>query len=533
MDFQSIALPSELRYRACFKKRGKGNIIFRTCARNLINFLKNCPVNREFILNILFLVFVNLLIKPFFIFGIDLGVQNRVGSDYGLYFTLLFIAYIFQIVCDFGIQQFNNAHVSRHPVLLAKYFPNLLALKLGLSAVYMLVAPLVAWLVFGYGRREIPLLMILLLNQALVQMIFFLRSNISGLGHYRLDSVLSSLDKFLMLFTCGFLLWGGMFQVTIETFSLAQTLALFLTALAVFALLKQKAQFPIRPSWAKNWRTGLPVLFFLFRKSAPYALAVFLMTVYTRLDVVLLERLLPDGTVHAEVYAGAYRLLDACNMFGYLFASLLLPMFARLLKKEPGGASVRSLAALSFQLIWAGSVTLAAAVFFARADLVQLMMPERADAYRADTLGLLIWAFVPVSATYIFATLLTAGEQLAKMNRWFLAGIALDAALNLLLIPHWKASGSALAALITQVFIAAAMTGLAARHFKYRPDARSIARIAAYTGFAIGAAGLIFSKIAWSWPYKFALALLVGAAGAWLFRLVDFRKMAANATPEV
>ena len=41
-------------------------------------------MNREFILNILLLVFINLLIKPFFIFGIDLTVQNRVGEDYGL-----------------------------------------------------------------------------------------------------------------------------------------------------------------------------------------------------------------------------------------------------------------------------------------------------------------------------------------------------------------------------------------------------------------------------------------------------------------
>ena len=34
-------------------------------------------MNREFLLNILFLVLINLLIKPFFIFGIDLTVQNR------------------------------------------------------------------------------------------------------------------------------------------------------------------------------------------------------------------------------------------------------------------------------------------------------------------------------------------------------------------------------------------------------------------------------------------------------------------------
>jgi tripartite ATP-independent transporter DctM subunit len=48
------------------------------------------------------------------------------------------------------------------------------------------------------------------------------------------------------------------------------------------------------------------------------------MFAYTRLDAVLLERM--AGPAHADVYASAFRLLEACNMLGYLFASLLLPM---------------------------------------------------------------------------------------------------------------------------------------------------------------------------------------------------------------
>ena len=309
-------------------------------------------MNREFILNILLLVFINLLIKPFFIFGIDLTVQNRVGEEYGLYFALLNLTYIFQILNDFGIQNFNNRYLSQHPQLLPKYFPNLLAIKGLLSVLYILLTLLLAFGIFGYRGHELPVLFILLCNAVLVQLIFFLRSNVSGLGHYRLDSFLSSLDKLLMLATCGVLLWGNLpgIPLNIETFALAQTLALLLTTLIVFGLLRQKADFPVRPSWAKNWRAGRPVVLFLLRKSFPYALVVLLMFAYTRLDGVLLERLLPDGKAHAEVFAGAYRLLDACNMFGYMFASLLLPMFARLLKRD-GPTGVHSLASLSFNLL--------------------------------------------------------------------------------------------------------------------------------------------------------------------------------------
>lgn len=478
-------------------------------------------MNREFVFNILFLVFINLLIKPFFIFGIDLTVQNRVGSDYGLYFALLNFTFVFQILNDFGIQGFNNRYISQYPQLLPKYFPNLLAIKFLLSGVYLILSLGAGWLVFGYDGRELGLLSILLGNQILVQLILFLRSNISGLGHYRLDSFLSALDKLLMLATCGILLWANPFAMpfNVEQFALAQTAALILTALIVFRILRTKADFPIKPSWAKNWRAGKPAIFFLFKKSFPYALVILLMFAYTRLDAVLLERLLPDGKVHTDVYAGAYRLLDACNMFGYLFASLLLPMFSRLLK-HGGAADVRPLVSLSFKLIWAGSVTLAAAIFFARADLVHLMMPARASAYRWETLGVLIWVFVPVCIIYIFGTLLTAHEQLRQMNRFFVAGILIDVILNLLLIPRWQAYGSAVAALCTHIFVAAAVMWLSARTFDFKPSRKGLLQIPGFAVFVLVADWLLFEKTGLGWTLKFAGALGIGLVGILAFQMV-------------
>ena len=105
-------------------------------------------MRRAFITNMLLLVFVNVLIKPFFIFGIDLTVQNRAEPGaYGLYFALLNWTYLFQIINDFGLQNYNTRHVSSHPHLLEKYFPNLLIIKILLSVVYF----------FACGRNVIAL----------------------------------------------------------------------------------------------------------------------------------------------------------------------------------------------------------------------------------------------------------------------------------------------------------------------------------------------------------------------------------------
>jgi O-antigen/teichoic acid export membrane protein len=446
-------------------------------------------VQREFILNLLLLLLINLLVKPAFIFGIDLGVQNRLPpGDYGLYFTLLNFTYLFQIIGDFGLQSFNNRHVSQHPNLVGKYLPVLLLLKLLLGAFYFVIAAAAAHWVAGYEGRAMHLLFVLLFNQVLAQAILFLRSNLSGLGYYRLDSALSSLDKLLMLLTCGALLWYlPPTYLSAEAFAWAQTLALGSSLICVGLVLRAKMPTKKLLSSVVS-RRWMGMLVVLLRESFPYALVILLMSAYTRLDAVLLERLLPDGRYHADVYAGAYRLLDATNMLGYLFASLLLPMFARLLAR---GEDPSPLTGLAFRLMWTVSVLLVLLVFFLRTDLLQMMMPQRADAYRWNTLGLLIWAFIPMGITHVFSTLLTADGRLFAMSRFFAVGLVLDVALDLWLIPRHQALGAAMAAVSTQTFVAVSMVALCVHRFNWRLSGALIGPFIAYGATLLALSALL------------------------------------------
>ena len=200
-------------------------------------------MNKEFSLNIIFLISINLLIKPFFIFGIDRTVQNVVGTEtYGVYFTLLSLTYLFGIINDFGIQNFNNRSISQNPSLLQQYFPNILAIKTLLGGAYLVVIFLMAW-VWKYDFEVWHILFFLSINMILAQFIYYFRSNISGLGMYRIDSVISALDKLLMILICGALLWlpifSGKFQI--EWFVYAQTASFFLTALIAFFIVNATA----------------------------------------------------------------------------------------------------------------------------------------------------------------------------------------------------------------------------------------------------------------------------------------------------
>ncbi|MFK7810105.1 MAG: oligosaccharide flippase family protein, partial [Saprospiraceae bacterium] len=318
-------------------------------------------MKREFLINILLLVGINLLIKPIYIFGIDRVVQNAVGKEeFGLYFAVFNFTFLLQIINDFGIHTFNSKHISQNRDLLKSYFPNVLMLKTLLAVFYMLVIFLTA-IPSGYTAPEyLSFLWWLTLIHILNSLMLYLRSNIAALGWYRTDSWLSSLNKFLMILVCAPLLWIPSFydRFQIEWFIYAQISTLIVTAIVALWLTRNEV------SWS-GWKLDFSFLKRIIKESYPYALAIFLMTVYTRVDAVMIERMLPDGAAEAGIYAGAYRLLDASNMIGFLFAGLLLPMFARMLKAKE---DYQDLLRFSLQIILAGAISLSLPVYFFREE---------------------------------------------------------------------------------------------------------------------------------------------------------------------
>ena len=67
------------------------------------------------------MVILNLLVKPVAIFGIDATVQNRVGAEaYGIYFSLLNFSILFNILLDFGINNFTTKNIAQAPSIAAK-----------------------------------------------------------------------------------------------------------------------------------------------------------------------------------------------------------------------------------------------------------------------------------------------------------------------------------------------------------------------------------------------------------------------------
>jgi O-antigen/teichoic acid export membrane protein len=256
----------------------------------------------------------------------------------------------------------------------------------------------------------------------------------------------------------------------------------------------------------------------LLKKSIPYALVLFLMTLYTRLDGVMIERLLPDGQTQAGIYAASYRILDAFSNVGLLFAGLLLPMFAKMIRNN---VPVGDLTLFSRNVLLIFSLTLTAISFVYHDSIIFTLYPD-ADEEWSVLYKILFVSYLGTSIAYIYGTLLTANESIRSMNMIFAAGVLLNLALNFVFILTWKAWGAAMATLITQLATATALVVLAHRHLKLDLGLSNWIRLLAF-------AGLILACTYWSklWPLHWYLsAFVVGLLAlpiAFSLRLMSFR----------
>ena len=431
-------------------------------------------MKRKFITNLLLLLFLNVLIKPFWIFGIDLTVQNLVGDEsYGLYFSLLNFSMILNILLDLGITNYNNKNIAQHRQLLRKHISNIVGLKFLLAGIYAIVAILTA-IIIGYREIQLHLLLFLILNQFLISFTLYLRSNISGLHLFKTDSFLSVLDRSLMIIICSVLLFTNItsHRFRIEWFVYAQSAAyLIASAITLTVVL-------IHTGKLKFYFDRRFFIVFL-KKSYPYALLILLMSFYNRIDSVMLERLLPDGKQQAGIYAHAFRLLDAVSMFGVLFAGLLLPIFARMIKQKE---DIGSMVQFSFLMLFVPSVIISFSSGFYDREIMMLLKYSHPEL-SASIFQLLMISFLGIATTYIFGTLLTANGSIRQLNWMAVAGMVLNIGLNLILIPNIQALGSAWASLFTQIFTAIAQTALAVVILKLNINYRLIGKLILFVGF--------------------------------------------------
>lgn len=472
-------------------------------------------MKRKFLTNLGFLVFLNLLIKTIYVFRIDVVVQNTVGAKiYGSYFSLFNTVVIFQILLDLGIENFIRREIAQHPTKVDFYLSNILIIKIFLAIPFLIICFLLAFFM-GIHKSEVPLLLIILFNQFLASMILYLRANLGGLQLFKTESIISVLDRTVMILVVGYLLLNPSTHSSFKIiwFVLAQTFSYILVLIVCLYIIIRRIEhfrIKIRP------REILPVL----QKLRPFATLVLLMAIYYRGDSMMLRILLPDGEEQSGIYAHGFRILDYMSNYASLFPLLLLPMFSRsiVLKEKIGG-----LLELSVLLLTVPSITVIIPAVIYRNELFAMLFNEHI-VISANVFAILIFSYLGMCISYTFGALLTANGNLRQLNLMALGAVIISLTLNIILVPKYKVIGSAIANASAQVFTIIIQLILAKRIFTLKVNYNTILRLVLFTGFTIGA-GLLIRRTPLDWVLGSICIFLFGLSVAMLSGLISIRGM--------
>jgi len=400
-------------------------------------------------------------VKPVAIFAIDLAVQNIVGPQYGIYFAFFNFSLIISIVFDLGVNNYSTRLSAQNLPEAKKLFATIIGLRFLLMLVYLLGIGLLKVFV-TLSWTEYKLILLLGLNQFLIANISFFRSYFAGLQRFRLDAILSVLDRLLLIMSMGYILYvypDGFKLIDIETYGVFQfgcyALSFLVSGGLALYLLKPPFQWP-------RINAILPVV----KQSFPFALLIVLMTLYTRIDALLLFHFSVDnGPQEAAYYAQAYRLIDALYMFAMIFAGLLFPMFAKMLKENP--LAIRALVSQASKLLLGSSLAFIVFSLF-RGGLLIDQIYNDTSVENGSILFLLSIGFFGMASNLIYGSLLTANGSLKVLNSISFIGLLVNVSLNLILIPKVLNSGAVIAAgvaALTQILVALAQAIYCKRMF--------------------------------------------------------------------
>ncbi|MFM7595238.1 MAG: oligosaccharide flippase family protein [Flavobacteriales bacterium] len=434
-------------------------------------------MQKRFFSSLALSLFLNLLIKPISVLVVDAGVQRVLGNEvYGQYFVLLTLTLVFNIFLDLGINNFTTRYIAQEETQINQHVSRVFYLRLIMFLCYAVLVFAAAWLI-NIPHNQYLLLTFLVLNQFFIQSIAFIRSLFAGLHLFNTDTFISVLDRALLILIMGSGLLFSIPSITINNFVIAQTVCYFGTFMLAAWLIRNQLKWII-PVFDPAYMMSI------LKRSAPFALLVLLMLLYNRSDVVLLKQLAAEGNYQAGIYAQGYRLLDAFYMLGMIFASLLFPVFSRMIHQR--SQELSELLQISGKLLIGGAIGIMFVSIYNAPFLLHLIYGDTVDAHSITVFVYLMIAFLAMSFNFIFGTLLTAGGYLRALNLSALVGVIVSVGFNIYLIPKYGAEGAAIAAIATQSVVSILLVIISAKKLRMHFSVKSLF---AFIGFG----GLLFS----------------------------------------
>lgn len=357
---------------------------------------------------------------------------------YGQFQFVLSYVTLFGVVIDFGIQQYIIKKISEDRSQAKKYFHNFLAVEIVLATIVYAAMVGVAYY-NGYDSIVLKAIMVAGLGASIHGLTYPFLAVITAFYDLKKAAFLNFLSSAINVAMIFITIWvgGGIVLLTVQQVIYA-TLALII----YYQFIQKHIGKPeiLRGIFTVDRALVKSIL----RAALPFALLVGFSTVYNRIDIVMITRML--GYTQTGIYTAAYKFFDLLAFFPAVVSHALYPLFATLMAegkklqiKEILEKYLRFMAALALP-IGVGGTLLAK-------PIIGILSPEYSAG--APVLAVLVWA-----PAILFMYIVVNSLVVSQLTKFAMAitgvNVVINVVGNFILLPRIGILGAAIMTVVSE-----------------------------------------------------------------------------------
>ncbi len=358
-------------------------------------------------------------------------------EDFGIYSLAGALMYFVFLLNDLGLNTYFTREVSRDLSAAPRWFANALTLKLITVVPCALFLPALALIpaMSEEARWAVVIFCLYGVLSSFFQLSFALFRAHEYMGYETLILVMEKIitsgigivllvQGYGLVAFCGVFVLGG------------------IVSLALSLWVIQRKFFRLRLAFDRQFAREVLV------KALPFGLSMFLVTVYDRVDILMLSAMASAQEV--GWYAAAYKLLSLTNLVPTILVTALFPALSREVALGSDEAARIFTKGLKY-LVFLALPMIAGATLLADEMVLFVFGADFKNA--APALRILSWVSGILFLNIFLSTLLTAANHQKKLVYVQIAGLFANLGLNYVLIPQYSIAGSAFATVITEGLI--------------------------------------------------------------------------------
>jgi len=401
-------------------------------------FLKNKGIKQTVFKNV-FWIAMAAMIQKVVGFIVIVWIARHFGPTvYGQWSFALSFVIIFSVLANFGFDALTIREIARDQSGAAQYIDNIFAMKLLLGSATFVLIVFVARLL-NKGPEVIKLIYFLGIYMVINTFIVFFQSIFRASQKMQYETVCRGIQALSLL---------GFVSLLILTKSSIIEISYAYVCAGIVGLLFS-AIFTWRYFTRFSLKIDITVCTEILKKAWPFALSVIAITVYYRIDTVMLGVFKDDQAV--GYYGAAYTIILLIIGGISFLMNAIFPSLSILYKSSM--AKFKDNVNLYFKMVLLLSVPLVTLVFCFSKTIVNVIYGNKFAEFTPLILQILVWSVLLLYTYAIYSVGLSASDKQKVYLKGVVSGAIFNVVANLLVIPKYTYYGAAVTTILTEILV--------------------------------------------------------------------------------